>query len=79
MKTYKVNLGGGGGRGVFPYSKYTVDLLVRVDLKSFHKSTNLFFILNIGRPLSFHISTNGLFISLIGRPTIFSYIISVDP
>ena len=28
------------GGGVFFYLKYTVDLLVRVDLKSFHKSTS---------------------------------------
>ena len=35
-----------GGGGVFPYLKYTVDLLVRVDLKSFHKSTNGLFIPN---------------------------------
>ena len=36
-KTYKVDL---RGEGVLPYLKYTVDLLVRVDLKSFQKSTN---------------------------------------
>ena len=51
-KTYKVN------RGVLPYLKYTLELLVRVNPKSFHKSNNGTSISNIGRPRSFHISTN---------------------
>ena len=72
-KTYKVEM------GVFPYLKYKVDLLVRVDLKSIHKSMNgLSIPNNTRRPRSFHKSTNVLFISHIGQATVFSYPISVN-